>query len=177
MTRADLKLVPIGSATLSVAPRCKQETINVIPAFDRQLRLPFDDSASRRIIIVAMDCIHGIQLCNLILDIKPKKAIDLRYLIRFDLPGTNRSEIFHRMKLVRTHYVKASLPWHQLSARDFMLGNKQLSDQLDYEIMGGEESPLLLLASKDDDVRNLTSYLNRLLSSHSTSYWQIEFAR
>ena len=110
------------------------------------------------IVIVPMDHIHGVQLCRLILDLKPRTAVDLRHLIRFDLPGTSRTEIFHHLKNAHTLYVKASLPWHELQPRDFITDGTPLSQRLNHEVVERKDSPVLLFASKKDEARYLTAY-------------------
>lgn len=176
MKRPDLRLVPtFASFEARVVDAAALQSSQTMTPHGYQLSLPFDDQAVlTQIAIVAMDHIHGVQLCRLILDLKPRKAVDLRHLIRFDLPGTSRTEIFYYLSSVHTLYVKASLPWHQLQPRDFILDDTPLSQRLNHEIVEREESPILLLASKKDEARYLTAYLHRVLSSRAKRPWKIE---
>jgi hypothetical protein len=177
MKRPDLRLVPPSSPSEekfapAVEPRC-----NLAAGDGLQLSLPFDDCTTlRRIVIVSMDQIHGQTLCNLILDLKPKVAIDLRLLIRFDLPGASRAEIFNHLKLVNTLYVKDSMQWNRLKAHDLMLSESTLSHRLNHEVVERDDSPILLLASKKDEARYLGAYLNRILSMRAKRPWRVDQA-
>jgi hypothetical protein len=110
------------------------------------------------------------------LDLKPKVAIDLRLLIRFDLPGASRAEIFNHLKLVNTLYVKDSMQWNRLKAHDLMLSESTLSHRLNHEVVERDDSPILLLASKKDEARYLGAYLNRILSMRAKRPWRVDQA-
>ncbi len=176
MKRPDLRLVPtLTSSEVRVTKRAAPQPSRTMTPDGYQFFLPFDETAVKtQIVIVAMDHIHGVQLCRLILDLKPRTAVDLRHLIRFDLPGTSRTEIFQHFKNAHTLYVKASLPWHELQPRDFITDGTPLSQRLIHEVLERKDSPVLLFASKRDEARYLTAYLHRVLSSQAKHPWKIE---
>ncbi len=142
-----------------------------------QMPLPLEnESDSKKIVVVAMDDVHGTQFCSLVINLKPRTVVDVRHLIRFDLPGTSRKEVFSCFGAVHALYVNASLPWHELQPRDFISEDGTLSQRLSHEVIEREDSPILLLASKEPNARFLASYLHRVLSSQATCPWKIEQA-
>lgn len=175
MTRPpDLKVISFaGRALANDAQFCVSSSSRSFTSQEFQLSLPLDDRMAKQIVIVAMEHIHGIRLCGIIRDLMPKVAVDVRHLIRFDLPGTSRSEIFSQFAMLHTLYVKASLPWHTLTPRDFMLETIPLSQRLSHEVVERDDTPVLLLASRKVEVRYLTTFLSRALSAQARSPWKI----
>ncbi|WP_354345803.1 hypothetical protein [Phyllobacterium ifriqiyense] len=143
----------------------------------KDVQLTFDFGQARHeqlLTIVAMDSIHGKTLCNLILTLRPQVAVDLRHAVRFDLPGTNRHQIFSCFNETRTFYTQASIPWHELKPADFMTDRTSLSHRLHHEILERSESALMLLLPSLEHSRYLRSYLNRKLSEKADQPWRIE---
>lgn len=177
MKRNHLSLVSSHSPPESsgVAIKDTPRVDNTMTPFGFQLTLPFEEETlTTQIIVVAMDQVHGIQLCNLILEAKPRKAIDLRHLIRFDLHGTNRAEIFRHFEKANTTYIRAPLPWHHLQPNNFISDDALLSQQFLPESVEREERPILFLTSKKTEVRYLISHLHRVLSMGARRPWRIE---
>jgi hypothetical protein len=144
-----------------------------------QLSFSFDDVEAQdghRVEIVAMDGLHGKRLCELIVAKKPKVAVDLRYVIRFDLPGTSREQVLSYFRATNTLYVRDPIPWHDLQRRDFMAGDRVLSQRLEHETVERKHSPVMLFVPKKEHVALLTAYLNRVFSSRGEDSWEITTA-
>lgn len=176
MKRHHLSLVDTKESPCGVDGRKPiQRSGQVMAPLGCQLPLPLGgDAESKKIVVVAMDHMHGAQFRSLILSLKPRTVIDLRHLIRFDLPGTSRAEIFSCFSRVHALYVNDSLPWHELQPRDFMTDGNSLSHRLSHEVIERDNSPIMLLASKVEDARLLASYLHRITSSSMKGAWVIE---
>lgn len=141
-----------------------------------QLSFAFADVEARdghRVEIVVMDGLHGRRLCELIMTKKPKVALDLRHVIRFDLPGTSREQVLSYFRATNTLYVRDPLPWHALQRRDFIAGEKVISQRLEHETVERKQSPVMLFVPKEEHVGFLTAYLNRVFSSRGDGHWEI----
>lgn len=146
---------------------------------NEQLSFSFVDDKSyscHRIEIVSTDGLHGTRLRELILSKKPKVAIDLRHTIRFDFPGTSRTQVLSCFRATSTVYVREPLPWHSLQRRDFISGDRIISQRLEYETVERVHSPVMVFVPKDEHVLFLTAYLNRILSKRSKCPWKISVA-
>lgn len=143
---------------------------------NEQLCFSFSDEQSHdshRIEIVSMDGLHGKRLCELILSNRPKVAVDLRHVIRFDLPGTSREQVLSYFRATSTIYVREPLPWHILQRRDFISGDTIISQRLEHETVERKQSPVMLFVPKDEHVSYLTAYLNRVFSHRGKGRWEI----
>ncbi len=141
-----------------------------------QLSFSFDDVETRdghRVEIVAMEGLHGRRLCELIMTRKPKVAMDLRHVIRFDLPGTSREQVLSYFRAANTLYLRDPLPWHALQRRDFIAGEKVISQRLEHETVERKQSPVMLFVPKEEHVGCLTAYLNRVFSNRGDGYWEV----
>ena len=175
MNRSGLSVVSKSNLLPITAEQHAQPRLNetMVP-HGHQLSLPFvNEITDRRTFIVPMDHIHGGRLCNLIMELKPQAVIDLRHVIRFDLPGTNRDRVFRHIRAVGSCYMTIPVPWHQFQARDFMAGETSLSDQLTQEVVKREGSPVLLFVSRRTEVRLVATYIHQILSSQARSSWQV----
>ncbi|MDW9776535.1 hypothetical protein GOA89_33170 [Sinorhizobium meliloti] len=146
------------------------------PKPGEQLSFDLEHGQEKRVILVAMAALHGQRFTELIASIKPKIVLDTRHAIRFDLPGTSRSHVFAKLASVHAFYTKASIPWHELRAEDFMVERGPLSQRLHHEILEREEDCIMVLLSDAQHLRLFRSYLNRQLSSSSSRDWTIEEA-
>ncbi|MGA1834271.1 hypothetical protein [Rhizobium wenxiniae] len=141
------------------------------------MKFDLDDARrEKRVIIVPMNFIHGHRFVELVATMKPKVVLDMRHAIRFDLPGTNRSNIFARFANVEAFYTTASLPWHELSTADFMLDRGNLSQRLHHEILERAEERVMILVPEAMHARWLRIYLNRRLTEAAKSDWLVEEA-
>jgi hypothetical protein len=176
LKRDFLRLVPQSSDMdrKAVAGGRAFESRVMTPA-GHQLTLPFTGEAADRIFfIVAMDHIHGAHFCEYITRLKPKMAVDLRHLIRFDLPGTSRQDIFNRLNATKTEYIREPLPWHQLGPKNFISDDTQLSHGLYHELIERNDTPVMFLTSKQNDAIYLFTYINRMLATKISYSWKIE---
>jgi len=130
----------------------------------------------KQVFLVAMGTVHGSRFMELIHSIKPKIVVDTRYSIRFDLPGTSRDHVFAKFSNLQAFYSKASIPWHQLSASDFMVDKGPISIRLHHEILERAEDRIMVLIPDTQHLRLLRSYLNREVSKSSEVNWRIEEA-
>lgn len=177
MKRPDLRLVPKMTSAGDPVPKAITRVGQELFPHNYQFSLPFESKENHKnIVVISVDRAHGSDFCRLILKLKPKVAIDVRHLIRFDLPGTNRSEVFQCFKLSHTIYINESIPFHEFKPRDFLVSDNKLSQRLHHEIVERGDSPILILVSKAEEARYLTSYLHRLLSSHAAHPWKVEQA-
>lgn len=144
---------------------------------DWQLSLPFDDlPLGPTIVVVPMETMNGPALRGLIQNRRPNAAVDLRELIRFDLPGTSREDVFRTLHTYHTYYVKDPLPWHRLDARALALLDGPVSNTLVHEIAERSAACVFVLVYKHDDARSIASHLNKVLSERMDGPWHIEEA-
>ena len=172
-----LRLVTDAEAAASLAGTAPKRR-GVAVAEGEQLTFDFweEQDPQRLIVLVAMDAIHGRTLCELILRTKPRVALDMRYAVRFDLPGTNRTQVFLHFHETNTMYSKSSIPWHQLKAADFMIDRGPISQRLYHEVLERNIDPIMLLVPQPDHARFVNAYLNRKMSEHVDHAWRIEQA-
>lgn len=144
---------------------------------DWQLSLPFDDKpVGPTVLIVSMESMNGPTLRNLISERKPASAVDLRQLIRFDLPGTSRDDVFRALSVHRTYYVKDSLPWHRLDARALATSDTPVSSVLVHEIADRGADCIFVLVYRHEEARSIASHLTRVLTQRMDGPWRIEEA-
>lgn len=144
---------------------------------DWQLPLPFDTAPlGPTVVVVPMEGMNGPSLKSLISSRRPNSAVDLRELVRFDLPGTSREDVFHFLRTHRTHYVKDPLPWHRLAARDLIAHTGPISQLMMHEITERGAECILVFVYRREDARSLASHLNRVMAERITGPWHIEEA-
>ena len=149
-------------------------SLNKVDSIQQQLELPFE-VGQKHVAIVAMDVIHGLRLRRLIESLQPQVVVDVRYLLRFDLPGTSRNEIFHTLQESKSSYVKATIALHELSYRHFMSGDAAMPDSFLREVTERDNTRIIVMVSKIDDCKSIATYLNIALSSsrHSWSFHNV----
>lgn len=175
MAHPILRLITKESYSLP-APEVVSEAHRSRVRSGEQLSFSFDDVEARdghRVEIVAMDGLHGRRLCELIMSKKPKVALDLRHVIRFDLPGTSREQVLSYFRATNTLFVRDPLPWHVLQRRDFIAGDKVISQRLEHETVERKQSPVMLFVPKEEHVGFITAYLNRVFSNRGDGRWEI----
>lgn len=144
---------------------------------DWQLSLPFDDAPiGPTILIVPMEAMNGPTLRGLISERKPTSAVDLRQLIRFDLPGTSREDVFRTLHAHHTHYVKDPLPWHKLDARALAKLRGPVSNALVHEIAERGADCILVFVYRHDEARSIASHLSKVLAERMEGPWRVEEA-
>lgn len=144
---------------------------------DWQLSLPFEDAPSGpTILIVTMDGMNGEVFRGLIRERRPSSAIDLREMIRFDLPGSSREDVFRTLQAASTHYVKDPLPWHRLDAHAWAALEGPLSNTLVHEIAERDAHCVLVLVYRHAEARAIASHLTKVLSERMQGPWHIEEA-
>ncbi|MGF7054761.1 hypothetical protein GGC47_003965 [Bosea sp. OAE752] len=142
-----------------------------------QLPLPFDDKPlGPTVLIVSMESMNGPTLRNLISERKPASAVDLRQLIRFDLPGTSREDVFRILNVNRTYYVKDSLPWHRLDARALATLDAPVSNVLLHEIADRRADCIFVFVYRHEEARSIASHLTKVLGPRMEGPWRIEEA-
>lgn len=144
---------------------------------DWQLPLPLGDAQSgATILIVSMDAMNGATLRGLISEWRPDSAVDLREMIRFEIPGTSREDVFRTLRIHQTHYVPDPLPWHRLDARAWALLEAPISSKLVHEIAERSPACVFVFVQKHDEVRSIAAHLTKVLSERMRGPWHIEEA-
>ncbi len=151
-----------------------RHTIQNVPLVD-QLDL-FDAPAlpDLGVFVVAMDTVHGRTLQKAVLFHKPRSVIDLRYAARFDQYGSDRDTLFAYFKSVGSYYVLDSMPWHDLSVRDFMIEGGVQVPRAHHELIELNKGAVMFLVPKPQHANMLLVYLNRMLSAKAKTSWRIE---
>jgi hypothetical protein len=144
-------------------PRCDQLDLFDVPAMP-----------DLRVFIVAMDTVHGRTLHKAVLSNKPRSVIDLRYAARFDQYGSDRDTLFAHFRAVGSYYVLDSMPWHDLSTRDFMTEGCVQVPRVHHELVELGQGAVMLFVPKPHHASMLTAYLNRMLSAKAKISWRIE---
>lgn len=97
-------------------------------------------------------------------------------MIRFDLPGTSREDVFHAMHMHHTFYVKDPLPWHRLDAKAFAKLDAPVSQILVHEIVDRGADCVLVFVYRQGDARLIASHLTKVLSERMRGPYKIEEA-
>ncbi|KSV67438.1 hypothetical protein N185_30610 [Sinorhizobium sp. GW3] len=142
--------------------------LDQLDLFDR------DDLPELRVFIVAMDTVHGRMLHQAVLSHKPRSVIDLRFAARFDQYGSSRDMLFEYFKAIGAYYALESMPWHDLSVRDFMTEGCVQVPRLHHELVKLGKGAVMLFVPKPQHAAMLTTYLNRMLSTRAGTSWRIE---
>lgn len=149
-------------------------TVQSLPRAD-QLDL-FDAPAlpDLHVFVVAMDTVHGRTLQKAVLSYKPRSVIDLRYAARFDQYGSDRDTLFAYFKAVGSYYALDSMPWHDLSARDFMTEGGIQVLKAHHELVELDRGVVMFFVPKPQHASMFIAYLNRMLSAKAKTSWRIE---
>lgn len=147
-----------------------------VPEHSGQFRFNFDVEPIRRIVLIPMDDIDGVRLHDLLFELAPVAAMDLRYAVRFDLPGTNRHRFFGDLQQAHTIYIREPIEWHSLEIGSFALDSRIVPHRLFHEIIEREDGHILLLVPNRKDANVMASALNLALTSRRTHGWRIEQA-
>lgn len=176
MKRPHLSLVTSNPSKAEAATARQSLVKKEHVPFNYQLSLPLntDSDYARSVFIVSMDTVHGSDLCKFIEEKKPRLALDLRILVRFDLPGASRDKIFASLRNSHSFYLKAPLNWSQFKVSNFIMDESFLSQQLFHEVLERDTTPIFILTSKPEESVALGSYLNRILSQHEKRPWVVE---
>lgn len=141
----------------------------------RQLELDLGDDPVRRILVAAMDRLHGLRLHALLVEIHPVLVLDLRNTIRFDLPGTSRNLFLQTVSKARSSYMRAPMEWHR-SVQAPVHIEVNLPGRLRHEVIEKHEGNLMLLVNKPEQALHVSSMLNVTLSQSHLTGWDIEQA-
>lgn len=170
----DVKARDTQGAAAPARPR-RRISGKVVPP-DWQFALPFEEASGQTIVIVPMERMNGPSFRGLLQTRRPAAVVDLRALIRFDLPGTSREDIFRAMSAQKTHYVKDPLPWHQLDARTWGTFEAPVSNALLHEISERQAACVFVLVYRAADAHSIAVHLNWVLSTRLKTPWRIEEA-
>lgn len=171
MTRPLLTLVPNAGGPSHVLPAPRS-----VARADQAEQLNFEfltPEPSIKILTVPMDEVHGTVLCDALLNFRPTVIIDLRHVVRFDLPGASRSSIFQCINSVNSLYVNEGMPWHKLSMRDFLISESIFSQRIFHEMIERDKNSIALFIPKKIHSQMISSHINRLMSSRSKKEWSI----
>lgn len=138
-----------------------------------QLELDLGDDRVRRILVAAMDRIHGLRLHELVTEVHPVVVLDLRNTIRFDLPGTNRDRFLEIVSRVQSSYMRAPMTWHG-DLRAPVHIDLVLPVRLHHEVVERHDGNLMLLVNKPEHALRISSMLNVTLSQNHIKKWDIE---
>ncbi|MCR6727129.1 hypothetical protein [Agrobacterium fabrum] len=151
-----------------------RHTVQSLPLAD-QLDL-FDAPAppDLRVFVVAMDTVHGRTLQKAVLSHKPRSVIDLRYAARFDQYGSDRDTLFAYFTSVGSYYALDSMPWHDLSVRDFMTEGGVRVPRAHHELLELDKGTVMFFVPKPQHANMLIAYLNRMLTAKAKTSWRME---
>lgn len=140
-----------------------------------QLELDLGDDRIRRILVAAMDRIHGLRLHELVAEVHPVTVLDLRHTIRFDLPGTSRLMFLESVSRVRSLYMRVPMEWHG-DVQSAVNVDVVLPVRLHHEVVERRDGNLMLLVKKPEHALRISSMLNVTLSKSDLHGWDIEQA-
>lgn len=147
-----------------------------VPEHSGQFRFNFDVEPVRRIVLIPMDEIDGVLLHQLVFELTPIAAMDLRHAVRFDLPGTNRSRFFGDLRLAQTLYIREPIEWHELMLSPFAVDSTLVPMRLFHEVIEREDGHVMLLLPNKQSAVVMASALNLALTQRKTHGWRIEQA-
>lgn len=140
-----------------------------------QLELDFGDDPVRKILVAAMDRIHGLRLHGLVAEVHPVVVLDLRSTIRFDLPGTSRDRFLDNISRIHSSYMRAPMTWHD-DVRTAVDVEVELPLRLYHEVIERHVGNLMLLVNKPEHALRLSSMLNVTLTQHRLGRWDVKQA-
>lgn len=140
----------------------------------QEISIGSKEAALGRLVIVAMEEIHGLRLAKLIATLKESEAIDLRHAVRFDLPGTSRRHIFSELEKAGTAYIRAPVEWHRLEIRPMATDTALLPARFRHKLFEQPSGHLLVLVPRTTHQRFLASTLNLVLSAELSLGWRIQ---
>lgn len=163
-----------GSTQHEQPPRIRANTIETVaPNPEAQLELDLGNQPCRLLRIAVTDTIHGRRLTSIVDEIVPEFVLDLRNVLRFDLPGLSRDFFFHRLSSRGVHYARAPIGWHTVSAWGLTTGSN-LPPRLYHEAVERWGGNLLLLVSRAEHAMHTHAMLNMALSAKRATGWNIE---
>lgn len=158
--------------------RLERSAHPVQPIYEKEQQLCFEfhnENKGSKLAIAVMDTVHGADLCRFIDEFSPKVALDMRFSVRFDVPGSSRNHIFRQLEKCRALYSRAAVRWHDLSPSDFMLRDAPISHRLNHELFERGETPILVFVQKTEHAQFLHSFLNRQISGRNVDDWSVVY--
>lgn len=144
---------------------------------ESQLEFDFGNSHIRRVLVAAMERIHGARLHELLYELHPTVVLDLRNTIRFDLPGTNRDLFLGRISELRSCYVRAPMEWKAgpTSGHD---GNDlyPLPDRVNEQVLDIREGNVMLLVNRSIHAAHISSLLDKKRETNSIHQFSVDQA-
>lgn len=169
----NIRYLDIGDHRSGSSPDTKQ-CVEPRPCYDdRQLELDLGDRSCRLLKIAITESIHGLTLKALIDELNPEFVLDLREVLRFDMPGLSRDHFFHMLSVRGVHYARAPIGWHHISPRA-LTANSALPQRLHHEAVERWGGNLVLLVSRPEHALHTQAMLNLALSSKREEGWRIE---
>lgn len=156
----------IGRGGLSTARKPVRERS------DGQMFLDLPPVAVRKIFLVAVDEVHGVHLKALLNGAKDGLILDLRNVLRFDLPSMNRSQFFDAISQSGSEYVRVPVRWHELNAGP-LVTESALPQQFSYEILRKSRGYIIVLVPREPHARYVASAMNVSLREHGQEDWEI----
>jgi hypothetical protein len=163
-----------GRAVAQTHEASTHHTVQSLPLVDQLDLFDLPALPNLQVFVVAMDTVHGRTLQKALLANKPRSVIDLRYVARFDQYGSDRDTFFAYLKSVGSYYVLESMPWHDLSVRDFMSEGGVHVPRVHHELIERDKGTVMLFVPKPGHANMLVTYLNRTLSAKAKTSWRIE---
>lgn len=140
---------------------------------EHQLEFKFDSGPSRQFKIAVTDSIHGRRLAQLVTDLVPEYVLDLRDVLRFDLPGLSRDSFFNMLSAQGVHYERAPMGWQAISTYGIVT-EATLPHQLYDKVIERNVRNLVLLVSRSEHALHTHTLLNFALSINHELGWEIE---
>ncbi|WP_245449989.1 hypothetical protein [Rhizobium leguminosarum] len=75
---------------------------------------------------------------------------------------------------MRPVYALDSIPWHDLSVRDFMTEGGVHVPRVHHELVEIDKGAVMFFVPKPQHANMLIAYLNRMLSAKAKTSWRIE---
>ena len=149
--------------------------VEVLAPFGFQLPLPFDDEiVELDFFVVAANELEGFDLCGIISELSPIEIIDLRHVVRFDFPGSNRKHFFQCVKNVSAEYILEPVPWHKMSIKEIMGGGDQALNVILSNLLSGKRGRILFMVTTFSEIEKLEICINFLLSTEGNQSWKVE---
>lgn len=138
-----------------------------------QLEFNLGDDQVRKILVAAMDRIHGLRLLELVQEVHPVVVLDLRNAIRFDLPGTSRHMFLESVARVRSMYMRVPMEW-RANVHTFVQADLDLPSRLHHELIERGDGNVMLLVKNPEHALRISSMMNVTLSKFQTKHWDIQ---
>ena len=131
------------------------------------------ESELRRIVVIAMEDLHGSLLVHGLSTLNANVVIDTRSVVRFDLPSMNREFFFRILSGSATQYLRQPLDWPASKGVRLATSTSLVTERMRHELLDKSNRNLAFLVSKSHHAAMLASEVNLVLTTGNQTNWDL----